>query len=67
MNDPLVVRGPVGDVRLVFGRKKAKEACAELVWGFLRGLARERLVGLSMVGDGGKEGGEKGWGWELGI
>jgi len=33
---------PVGEVRLVFGKKNAKEACAEKVLLFLKGVARER-------------------------
>lgn len=33
---------PVGEIRLVFGRKNAREACAEKVLAFLRGVLRER-------------------------
>ena len=38
-----VIEGPVGEVRQVFGRKKAKEECAKGVWIFLDGLRRKRL------------------------
>lgn len=55
VKDPLVNdSAPVGEVRLVFGRRNAKEACAERVLGFLVGMVRERRGGR---GDGGGGGG----------
>jgi hypothetical protein len=43
VHDPVLNdNAPVGEVRLVFGRKNAREACAEKVLGFLGGVLRER-------------------------
>ncbi len=49
VKDPVVVPGPVGEVRLVYGRKNAREACAASVWAFLTRLASERSVRLGVV------------------
>lgn len=35
--------GPVGEVRHVVGRRRAREECAKGVWFFLEGLRRRRL------------------------
>ena len=51
--DGLVVAGPVGEVRGVFGKKNAREECAKGVLEFLEQLARERGVDVA-----GEEGGE---------
>lgn len=37
------LEGPQGEVRGVFGRKKAKEECAEVVWEKLDGIRKVRL------------------------
>lgn len=42
--DPLI-KSPVGEVRNVFGKKNAKEACAEKVVEFLREVGRKRAGG----------------------
>lgn len=35
--------GPIGEVRNVFGRKRAREECARLVLGYLEEVRKERL------------------------
>ena len=40
--DPLVVKGPVGEINNVFGKKNAREECAKGVLEFLERLVRER-------------------------
>jgi len=42
-NSP-VVMGKVGEVSDVYGRKKAKESCAEKVLEVLEGVARDRVA-----------------------
>ena len=38
-----VIPGPVGEVRHVLGRKRAREECAKGVWLYLEALRRKRL------------------------
>lgn len=46
-------------MRNVFGKKNAKEECARGVWEVLKGVARDRGVGIAVEdGDEGGEGGE---------
>ncbi|KAF3002366.1 hypothetical protein E8E13_000255 [Curvularia kusanoi] len=46
--------GPIGEVRNVFGRKKAREECARLVLGYLEEVRRERLkVAEGLIRNGG--------------
>jgi hypothetical protein len=50
--DPTVVSilgqagGPVGEVRHVLGKKRAREECARGVWQFLEAIRRRRVGGL---------------------
>jgi len=39
-----VVMGHVGEFSNVYGKKKAREACAEMVLGFLEGIAKDRAA-----------------------
>lgn len=47
--DGLVVPGPVGEVRSVFGKRNAREECAKGVLEFLEQLARGRGVDVGEV------------------
>ena len=38
------LKGEVGEVRNVYGKKNAKEECARGVWEALKGVAKERGV-----------------------
>jgi len=40
---PFALRGPIAEVRNVFGKKNAKEECAKVVMGMLEKVKRERL------------------------
>jgi hypothetical protein len=40
-----VAMGRVGEFWNVYGKKRAREACAQRVLGFLEGVARDRVAG----------------------
>ena len=44
--DPIIPNEPIGDVRNVYGKKKAKEEIAKAVLAFLKEWAKERGVEL---------------------
>lgn len=44
-SDPWIV-GKVGEFRDIYGKKKAKEVCAKIVWLFLKDIERQRVKGI---------------------